>query len=339
MSSARWASAERAAMENNKDNENAAPVVVPPRSMAGRSGQDLGIGDVLSEQKRLRLLNRDGTFNVLRNHKTLRDDFSYATFLQMSWMHFLTSVVLSFFLVNLIFATAYVLCGYDALVLNGPDPQIGHFWRAYFFSVHTFATIGYGNIVPVGLRANLLVTVESFFGLFGYSLVTGLLFARFAKPVARIRFSEKAALRTNDKPALLVRLTNKSRSELIQIEATMTATFFDPESETIRRYFPLPLERAKVSFLPLGWTIVHAITADSPFYGLTPDKFRELSGEVIVQVSGTDQASSQVVYARTSYTVADIDWNAKYVDMYRHDKGTGLLGIDMEKFDSTEPVK
>lgn len=304
----------------------------------GRSGQDLGIGDVLSEQKRLRLLNRNGTFNVLSNRKSYRDEFSYATFLTMSWPHFLLSVVVSFFLVNLIFATGYVLCGLDALQLNGPDPQVGHFWRAYFFSVHTFATIGYGNIVPVGLKANLVVTVESFFGLFGYSLVTGLLFARFAKPIARIRFSRKAVVRTNEQPALLIRLTNVSRSELIHLEATMVAAFFDTEHETIRRYFTLTLERSSVSFLPLAWTLVHFITEGSPFHNLSEAQFRELSGEVIVQVSGTDQASSQVVYSRISYTSEDIQWNAKYTDMYRHDKGTGLLGIDLERFDCTQPV-
>jgi inward rectifier potassium channel len=323
------------------ERDSGKPVTHPAKSvheMVGTSGQDLGIGDVLSEQKRLRLLNRDGTFNVQRNRKSYRDEFSYATFLQMSWPHFLTSVVMLFIVVNLLFATAYLISGHDSLGLNGPDPRVSHFWEAYFFSVHTFATIGYGNIVPVGMKANLVVTVESFFGLFGYSLVTGLLFARFAKPIARIRFSHKAAMRTNEKPALLIRLTNISRSELIQLEATMVAAFFDPEIEAIRQYFPLPLERSKVSFLPLGWTLVHFVTPESPLYNLTEAQFRQASGEVIVQVSGMDQASSQVVYARISYTSDDIDWNARYVDRYRHDKGTGLLSIDMDRFDSTQPL-
>lgn len=311
--------------------------VLSPEPVA-QSGQDLGIGDVLSEQKRQRLLNRDGTFNVQRNRRGFRDELSYATFLQMSWPHFLTSVVVSFFLVNFIFASGYLLCGIGGLALNGPDPQVGHFWRAYFFSVHTFATIGYGNIVPVGMKANLLVTVESFFGLFGYSLVTGLLFARFAKPIARIRFSKKAAVRTKEKPGLLIRLTNVSRSELIQMEASMVVAFFDPGLELIRQYFPLDLERSKVSFLPLAWTLVHPIGPESPFYNLTEQTFRERSGEVIVQVSGTDQASSQVVYSRISYTSDDMVWNAKYVDMYRHDKSSGLLSIDMERFDTTQPL-
>jgi inward rectifier potassium channel len=323
------------------ERDSGKPVTHPAKSvheMVGTSGQDLGIGDVLSEQKRLRLLNRDGTFNVQRNRKSYRDEFSYATFLQMSWPHFLTSVVMLFIVVNLLFATAYLISGHDSLGLNGPDPRVSHFWEAYFFSVHTFATIGYGNIVPVGMKANLVVTVESFFGLFGYSLVTGLLFARFAKPIARIRFSHKAAMRTNEKPALLEEYAARFAEQFLQLEATMVAAFFDPEIEAIRQYFPLPLERSKVSFLPLGWTLVHFVTPESPLYNLTEAQFRQASGEVIVQVSGMDQASSQVVYARISYTSDDIDWNARYVDMYRHDKGTGLLSIDMDRFDSTQPL-
>jgi inward rectifier potassium channel len=318
-------------MDQNIDGRGIAERIV-------HSGQDLGIGDLLSEQKRQRLLNRNGTFNVLSNRKSYRDEFTYATFLTMSWTHFLVSVVVSFFLINFIFASGYVLCGANALQLNGPDPEVGHFWRAYFFSVHTFATIGYGNIVPVGLRSNLLVTVESFFGLFGYSLVTGLLFARFARPIARIRFSKKAAMRTNEKPALLIRLTNVGRSELIELEATMVATFFDAANQDIRKYVSLPLERSHVSFLPLAWTLVHFINQDSPLYGRTEADFRQMNGEIIVQVSGSDQASSQVVYSRISYNSGDIEWHAKYTDMYRVDKGSGLLGIDLDRFDCTKPL-
>jgi inward rectifier potassium channel len=302
------------------------------------SGQDLGIGDILSGQKRRRLLNRDGTFNVLRNRKSFRDDFSYATFLRASWPVFLFSVVLLFVVMNLLFAEGYMLCGPDALGVNGPDPHVNRFFRAYFFSVHTFATIGYGNIVPVGLPANFLVVVESFFGLLGYSLTTGLLFARFAKPIARIRFSRRGVVRTNDKPALLIRMTNASRSEVIELEATVVASLFDPDNPLLRQYFPLDLERKHISFLPLGWTVVHRITEGSPFYGMTPEEFQQRDGEILLQVSGTDQASSQVVYTRISYTADDLDWNAKYTEMYIHDKRTGLLGIDMDLFDSTQPL-
>ena len=302
------------------------------------SGQDLGIGDMLSGQKRMRLLNRDGTFNVLRNRKNLWDDLSYATFLRVSWPVFMGSVVLLFIVANLLFATGYVICGHASLAVNGPDPQVSHFWRAYFFSVHTFATIGYGNVVPVGMPSNLLVVVESYVGLLGYSLVTGLLFARFARPVARIRFSKRGAMRTNEDPALLLRMTNDSRSELIELEASLVASFFDPKKPILRQYFPLELERHHVSFLPLGWTVVHRITKESPLFGMTREEFRNRSGEVLLQVSGTDQVSSQIVYTRISYTEDDIDWGAKYVDMYIHEKRTGLLGIDMERFDSTQPL-
>lgn len=303
-----------------------------------RSGQDLGIGDILSGQKRQRLLNRDGSFNVLRNRKSFRDDFSYSTFLRVSWPVFSAAVVLIFVVVNLLFGFGYLLCGHDSLALNGPDPLVSHFWRAYFFSVHTFATIGYGNIVPVGMAANLLVVVESFFGLLGYSLVTGLLFARFAKPVARLRFSRKGVIRTGDDPALLIRMTNQSRSELIEVQATVFVSYFDPENPILRRYFPLNLERSQIAFMPLAWTVLHRIVEDSPLHGVTPQIYKERDYEIMLQVSGTDQASSQVVYTRVSYAAEDLEWGAKYVDMYVHEKHTGLLGVDMDKFDGTQKL-
>jgi inward rectifier potassium channel len=183
-----------------------------------------------------------------------------------------------------------------------------------------------------------LVVVESFFGLFGYSMVTGLLFARFAKPVARIRFSKHGVIRNNDEPALLIRMTNSSRSELIELEATAVASFFDPKNPILRKYIPLELERKHISFLPLAWTVVHRISGDSPLLGMTQEEFHSRAGEILLQVSGTDQASSQLVYTRISYTADDIEWGAKYAEMYIHEKRTGLLGIDMDRFDATMPL-
>ena len=109
------------------------------------------------------------------------------------------------------------------------------------------------------------------------------------------------------------------------------ASFFDPRNPALRQYAALPLERKHVSFLPLAWTVVHKITTESPLYGITQEEFHKRAGEIMLQVSGIDQVSAQVVYTRTSYNYEDIDWGSKYVDMYIHEKHTGLLGIDMER--------
>ncbi len=300
------------------------------------SGEDLGIGNALSGQAQDRLINRDGSFNVLRSRRSARELFSYSTFLHMSSGSFLLFVVFLFVALNLVFAYGYLLFGAGALADSGPDPQVSTFWRAFFFSVHTFTTIGYGNVVPIGARANTLVAVESFAGLFGFSLVTGLLFARFARAAVRIRFSQNGVMRLDGDPALLIRLTNVARSEIIQVEASLTAAYFEKGQPSIRRYTALALERNSISFLPLGWTLVHRVTPDSLFFGLSREQFQALKGEIILQVSGVDQTSAQTIHARISYVASEVIWNGKFADIYRRDKGTGLLDIDLSRFDEVE---
>src|SRR5258708_4545362 len=155
-----------------------------------QESRDLGFGSVLSREQKLRLLNRDGTFNVYRRRKsTWRSLFAYHGLLSMPAPVFVVLVAAVYLLLNMIFAEAYILCGPDAL----HGISVSHrFWQAFFFSVHTFATIGYGNVVPSGMAANLVVTLESIVGLLCFALSTGLVYARFARPTAHIIYSENA---------------------------------------------------------------------------------------------------------------------------------------------------
>src|ERR1051325_10215417 len=157
--------------------------------------RDLGFGSVVSRESRQRLLNRDGSFNVDRRGLSLLASLSlYHSLLTMRWWKFLSLLTLSYILANVIFATGYVMCGPGALE-NSANFSLGSgFMRAFFFSVETFATIGYGNIAPVGLAANMLMTVESLVGLLGFALATGLIFARFSRPTAEIIFSKSAII-------------------------------------------------------------------------------------------------------------------------------------------------
>ncbi|MGI4830416.1 MAG: ion channel [Janthinobacterium lividum] len=305
-----------------------------PRVLHENAAQDFGFGVAIATQSGTRLVNHDGSFNVLRNRKTLLDHLSYATLLNLRWPAFFGLVMLAFVALNLLFGVGYLLCGSGALRTAGPDAGVGRFWQAFFFSVHTFSTIGYGNIVPVGLTANLLVVLEAVTGLLSAALITGLVFARFSKPNVRIRFSARGVLRLGDKPAVLVRLRNLTRSEVLDLEATLMAWFIDPADHKTRHFHLLATERAKITFLPLSWTVAHFITPESPFYGLTKQQFLDTCGEVLLQVRGIDQNSSQAIYARVSYTAAEIAWNARYADHYVHDSDAGTLGIDSELFDT-----
>ncbi len=229
----------------------------------------------MAGQRGARLINRDGSFNVSRNRRTILDQLSYATLLKMSWPAFFSLVLGVFATVNLLFGAGYLLCGREALVTTGPSLDVGKVWEAFFFSVHTFSTIGYGNVVPVGHAANLLVSAEAVAALLNAALVTGLVFARFSKPNVNIEFSARGVVRLGGKPAVLVRLRNLTRSEVLEVEATLVAWFRDPDDHKARHFHILPIERTKISFLPLSWTVAHFITPESPFYGLTEQQFRD----------------------------------------------------------------
>src|SRR5205085_5753222 len=164
-------------------------------STASRPPKDLGFGSVVAGATRRRFLNRDGTFNVKRVGLSFAESRSvYRYLLDITWARYLSHILYWYVAVNAIFAVAYLACGPGAL--EGPEDYgagaLGHFLKAFFFSVQTLATIGYGRISPLGITANMIVAVESVVGLVTFALITGIAFARFSRPSPSVRFSEKA---------------------------------------------------------------------------------------------------------------------------------------------------
>ncbi len=303
--------------------------------------RDLGFGEKVARESRERLMNPDGSFNVERTGFSYLSSLNfYHESLTMSWKKFLGLVLLLYFLSNVFFGFLYMLCGADAVVDTSSTPLQNPFLRSFFFSVQTFATIGYGTIHPVGILPNLLVTLESYYSLLANALITGLVFARFARPTAQIIFSRWGIIAPyQDKTAFMFRIANGKNNQLIEVEAKVNfARFTEEDGRFVRRFDLLKLERQRVFFLPLAWTVVHPIDETSPMYGLSPEDFRKMDAEIMILLSGTDETSAQVVHTRSSYKPGEIKFGYKFANIYNEVEAGEPISIDIRKLSQIEKV-
>lgn len=303
--------------------------------------RDLGFGAVVAGQSRQRLLNPDGSFNVQRTGLSFLSSLNvYHSLLAMSWTTFLSLVLLLYFLSNVVFGLMYSAFGDMALVDTSADPTQSLFIRGFFFSVQTFATIGYGTIHPVGIIPNLLVTIESYYSLIANALITGVVFARFARPTAKLVYSKVAVIAPyRGVTGLMFRLVNGRNNQLIEMEAqVMFSRLVNEDGRPVRRFSQLELERRKVSFFPLSWTVVHPIGEDSPLYGMTAEDLKLADAEVLILLSATDETFAQLVHTRTSYKPEQIVFGHKFVSIYNERQDGEPISIDVRKLSSIEPA-
>ena len=306
--------------------------------------RDLGFGSVISRDGRQRLLNRDGSFNVVREGLGLFETIApYQHLLTVSWPSFIGFVTVLYLGLNLLFAVLFVLCGPDALAGPGSHMLGGRFSQAFFFSIQTFATIGYGQIGPNGFAANILVTIEALIGLMYQALATGLLFARFSRPTASIVFTRHAIVAPYaGMTSLQFRIANRRRhNEIVDLEAQVLYTAFEPNDsgQLVRRYRRLPLERNKVTFFPLTWTIVHPIDEQSPLAGKTTEDLEREQAEILVLLTGVDETYEQTVHARTSYRADEIIWHARFRSAFGGESPSHLLSVDVSRLNDIESVR
>ncbi|MBS0255545.1 MAG: ATP-sensitive inward rectifier potassium channel 10 [Proteobacteria bacterium] len=288
-----------------------APPAAPPSTLAeAMRGKDW----------RYRVRARgEGAFSLDLYHRLMRASPS-------GWA---MSALLGFLAFNLTFAWLYML---DPHGLSAPADQagIGPFWRAFFFSVHTVATVGYGNVYPVSFWANMVVVVEITSGLSFFAVITGLAFARFSRPRARILFSEVAVVRdAGEERLLMLRAANQRHNMIFAAEARLSVLVEEVVAGiTMRRFRELDLVRASNPTFALSWTIMHRIDASSP---LGPLLDAGTSFEIIALVSGTDEVSGQTIHGRWAYAAADLRSNARFVDILERGDDQ-LWTIDYDKF-------
>ena len=287
----------------------------------------------------MRFLNQDGTFNVRRTGLSIFTSLNlYHTLLAMSWRTFLLLVLVLYFVSNIIFGLLYAFNGAGAIVDTSSEPMTSIYLRGFFFSVQTFATIGYGTIHPVGFIPNLLVTIESYYSLLANALITGVVFARFARPTAKVIFSDVAVIAPyRGITGLMVRLVNGRSNHLIEVRATLIyARFVEEHGKSVRKFDALELERDRVSFLPLAWTIVHPITPDSPLYGATREDLERGDAEFLVLLRATDETFAAVVHTRSSYKPDEVHEGHKFVNLYNEVGDGEPISIDVRKLSMIE---
>ena len=304
--------------------------------------RDLGFGS-LAQRGNHRLVNRDGSFAVSRQggrwHRSLT---AYHALLTMSWRRFLLMAALTYAGFNLLFGLAYLACGPGAIAGPPPeDPSMGGpVLRAFILAVHTSSTVGYGQLVPASVPAHLVMTVQAFLTLVLVALGTGIVFARFSRPNADLAWSEHAVVAPyRGIRAFMVRVANRRENQIVDMQAKLILTLFEErDGKRHRGFYELELERRKVSFLPLSWTIVHPIDEASPLHGLTAEDCERLRVEVVLLLRGRDATTAQDVHDWTSYAGDQILFGEKFANIFEQQGEDGPLTMDVRRIDEHEPA-
>lgn len=263
------------------------------------------------------ILNEDGSFNIKREGSIYKN--LYTSLIEISWSKFLLFFLLLYIAVNCIFAGMYMLVGVEHL--NGIDPNddMHPFFHAFFFSIQTFTTVGYGEINPTGFAANLVSTFDAFIGLLIFALATGVFFVRFSKPRAHILFSNNMVITPfKGMNSLQFRIVNSNDSQIIDLEARITATWIEKKEDgSMRRKFEkLDLVIESIHLFPVNWTVMHLINEQSPLFGRSVERLRQHNMEFLVLIKGYEETYSNMVHKSRSYKCKDIISNAVFESMY-----------------------
>lgn len=295
---------------------------------------DFGLG-TKPTSKGYRALNKDGSFNIKKVNVPFFNRLNFFhELVTLSWTKFFGFVFAGYLVINFIFATLYYLIGIENLTgIRSSDPT-EQFMEAFFFSAQTITTLGYGQVAPIGLAANIVAATESLLGLLSFALATGLMYGRFSKPVSNITYSTKAVIAPyRDINGFMFRVYNAKRNQLLEVEAEVSLSI-QRENSHLRDFFSLELERSRVVFFPSVWTVVHPIDENSPLYNLTEKELLDKDAEFIATIKAYDESSLNTVHSRSSYKSHELSWGEKFVYLGRMENDKLL--IDVSGIDNTE---
>ena len=262
----------------------------------------------------------------------------YHQLLRASWLRLTVTFLVAFFLFNAFFAGLFML-DQQGLTFTGRTSEAPRFWELYFFSVETVATVGYGNIVPASIYTNVVATIEISLGILFIALVTGIMFARFSRPTARILFSKIAVVGPVDGvPTLMFRAANQRHNLIFEASASVSLLGDEHvEGVRMRRFRDLALVRNANPIFTLTWTVMHPIDEASPLHQWLDSRAPPEGFELIVVLSGVDERSGQTIHGRWAYTPKDLRWNARFVDIIGVGDD-GVRTIDYGRFHAAEEL-
>lgn len=300
--------------------------------------KDPGFG-VASTTSAKRIVNKDGSFNIKHLHGKAGISALYAYLVDISWTRFFCLVLLAYFVLNITFATIYVLIGVEYISVE-PQSLVVDFVNAFFFSSQTITTLGYGAMAPTNVLSGIVSSSQALIGLLSFSFITGLLYGRFSKPKASIEFSDNIIYRDfKEGKALMFRLMNSKRDVMINpsVKVTLAITEADKEQVYKRNFYQLALERDHITYLPTTWTLVHEITEDSPLYKFSEKELKTLNGEFLIMVSYYDEAFNEEVYKLHSYTFEELLMNVTFEKAFYYDED-GFTVLDHHKISNTKKM-
>ena len=295
---------------------------------------DTGFGENASSYGG-RFLNKNGVANIRKTGISFLEKYSwFHSMLAMSRTRFFLTILVFYILVNVGFTVLYYMVGVEHLSGLGENHSAtGKFIETFFFSSQTFTTVGYGRISPVGFTTSAIAAFQALIGLLSFAVATGLMYGRFSRPTAYLKFSHNALIAPyKNITALMFRVAPFKNTTLTEAEARLTLGMTVEENgKNVNRFFPLELEFEKVNTLTLSWTVVHPVTESSPLYNFTEADFKNTRGEFIVFMKAFDDMFSNTVVTRTSYTFSEVIYGAKFLPMYQRDEANSITILSLEK--------
>ncbi|MGB3181778.1 MAG: ion channel [Cyclobacteriaceae bacterium] len=303
---------------------------------------DPGTG-VKYRRKTKRIINPDGSFNVRKIVPFSYND-GYTNLINMTWVKFLCFISLIVLLINVVFASLYFLAGAETIGKTESTGWVDSFLYCLYFSFQSFTTVGYGAMHPTGHLSNVISSVETVLGWGLFAIITGLLYGRFSRPSARIRFSNKVmfARDKDNNLSLQFRIANQRKNMLVNLHAVVMLKLVEHSADGFNRnYFELPLKMDSIHFFPLNWTLVHTIDGQSPLTGLRLEDLKMKDVELLVLITGFDDTFSQDVHTRYSYVHDDIVWEGSFRHpFYTDDEGDIIFPMHwLDEYETSDKEK